>query len=337
MSLLKQYFGYRTIKTAIGAAIAIFVSQVLGIDYAANTGIIAILSVQSTKKKSRDLAIMRIFSTVLALSIGWAVFSLFGFTAIAFGLYLLLFIPLAAKLKFHDGIVPCSVLVTHLLSIESVSLGALGNEMLQMLIGSSIGFVLNLHIPSLEKKLLEEFVHIDLLMQKILLAMASCLRTQSSDIHEDLYTELEAVIQENHTRALKEHENRLIRGNYAYVTMMEVRMAQFEALLHMKRLFKRLDSQYEQTLILAEFTEEIANGFGTGSIDKVNELGKEYHLPDEDHRLEHHYMETIELYRRMFQNMPLPQTQDEFEHRATLFVFLNDIEHFIGQRSFTLE
>ena len=153
MQVKRKIFGLRIWKTAIGAAVAVLISQLLHLDYAANSGIIVILSVQSSKKKSLDLAIMRIASTLLALTIGTIVFSLFGFTAFAFGVYLLFFIPSAVKLNLNDGIIPCSVLVTHLLSIKSVSAGALLNEMLQMLIGAGIGFILNLYMPSLEKRL----------------------------------------------------------------------------------------------------------------------------------------------------------------------------------------
>lgn len=152
MRRIRKYIGMRTIKTAFGAILAVFISQLLNLDYAANSGIIVILSVQSTKKKSKDLAIMRIGSTVLALTIGALVFSFMGFTAVAFGVYLLIFIPIAVQLKFHDGIVPCSVLVSHILSIQSVALPALVNEMMQMFIGAGIGFLLNLYMPSLEKK-----------------------------------------------------------------------------------------------------------------------------------------------------------------------------------------
>lgn len=156
MKTVSRYLGQRTLKTAIGAAIAIFISFSIGLSYGVNSGIIVILSVQSTKKKSRDLAIMRIGSTVLALTIGKLVFTLVGFSSIAFGVYLLFFIPIASRLKFHDGIVPCSVLVSHLLTAKSVTFAMLGNEMMQMLIGAGIGFILNFFMPNLEKQLTED-------------------------------------------------------------------------------------------------------------------------------------------------------------------------------------
>ena len=61
---LQKIVGYRTLKTAVGAALAIFISQLLGLSYAANSGIIVILSIQNTKQKSRDMAKQRFIATL---------------------------------------------------------------------------------------------------------------------------------------------------------------------------------------------------------------------------------------------------------------------------------
>lgn len=318
MKRIKKHFGYRILKTAFGAMVAVFISQLLNLDYAANSGIIVILSVQSTKKKSIDLAIMRIGSTILALFIGWIVFSTIGFTAISFGVYLLIFIPIAVKLKFNDGIVPCSVLVTHLLSIQSVSLGALFNEMMQMLIGAGIGFLLNLYIPSLEKKLSEDIIEIDQMTKTILTSMAECLRTKATTIDEDLYKRLEHKLKEGYDRAWKESENRFVNRNTHYVQFMEARIVQFEILYHMKRFFKRLYESYEQTLMIATLTELIAEQFQGLDIPQF-------------------VYESIDTYRKSFRSMELPTTREEFENRATLYEYLNDLEHFLEVKSTIIE
>lgn len=43
--------GMRTIKTAVGACIAIWIANWLSLDYAVSAGVITILSIQNTKKK----------------------------------------------------------------------------------------------------------------------------------------------------------------------------------------------------------------------------------------------------------------------------------------------
>jgi uncharacterized membrane protein YgaE (UPF0421/DUF939 family) len=318
MNTIRKYIGPRTLKTVIGTIIAVYISQKLNLAYAANSGIIVILSVQHTKKRSLDLAVMRIGSTVLALTIGTVVFSTLGFTALAFGIYLLVFIPIAVKLKFNDGIVPCSVLVTHLLAIQSVTFAALSNEMMQMLIGAGIGFVLNIYMPSLENKLDQDAYEIDQMMKTILKNMAERLRKHDLPTDESLYDNLELKLKEGYERAWKEAENRLNKKVTFYVKFMEARIVQFEILHHMKRYFNRLYATCEQTTMVAELTEYIADQFqGIG-------MGEEI-------------FEVIESYRKSFKKMDLPTTREEFENRATLYEYINDLEHFLESKDTIVE
>lgn len=318
MQRISKYIGMRTVKTAFGAIVAVLISQFLNLDYAANSGIIVILSVQSTKKKSKDLAIMRIGSTILALTIGTLVFSFMGFTAVAFGVYLLIFIPIAVQLKFHDGIVPCSVLVTHLLSIQSVALPALVNEMMQMFIGAGIGFLLNLYMPSLEKRIEQDIVEIDEMVRKILFEMANCLRTKATTIDEMYYTQLEAKLKESYNRVKIESENQLIYKQYNHIHYMESRIIQYDILYHMRRCFKRLYASYKQTLMVADLTDMIAINFH--GLEISEELNQQ-----------------IQEYRSTFRLLPLPLTREEFENRATLYEYLNDLEHFLKAKSSLIE
>ncbi len=307
MRRLTRHFGFRTIKTAIGAMIAILISQWLQLDYAANSGIIVILSVQATKKKSKDLALMRVGSTILALAIGTIVFTLFGYSAFSFGIYLLIFIPAAVALRFHDGIVPCSVLVTHLLSIKSVAPPALLNEMLQMLIGAGIGFILNVYIPSLEKKLIEDMKDIDQLMKALLMAMADCLRTKATSVDSSFYEALDKKIKEGYTRAWTELENRTTKGTSQFVHYMELRSFQYDILYQMRHSFERLYATYDHTLMAADLTETIA-----ASLDGSD--------------TSHNILKEIQEVRDCFRQSELPKTREEFENRATLYEYINDLE-----------
>ncbi len=71
---MKYRLGMRTIKTALGATLAILVAQALGLKYALSAGIITVLSVQNTKQKSVEIAKLRLYSTVLALLLSGILF-----------------------------------------------------------------------------------------------------------------------------------------------------------------------------------------------------------------------------------------------------------------------
>lgn len=310
MDILRRLIGFRTLKTVIGAAIAVYISQLLGLNYAVNSGIIVILSVQATKKKSLDLAIMRIGSTILALTIGTVVFTIFGFTAISFGIYLLFFIPAATRLKFNDGIVPCSVLVSHLVAVQSVAFPSLMNEMMQMVIGAGIGFILNLYMPSFEKKLELDKVEIEALFKEILLNMAECLRNNGSMLDHTLFDALEKKLKESNNRAWMQAENNLLKEVSHHVKYMEARITQFEILQHMRKHFQRIGGCEEHRQIAADITVLIANRFNKSiSLEEI--------------------VDAFKAYRIRFQKMPLPETREAFEKRATLFEFINDLEHLL--------
>ena len=176
---ITKYIGMRTIKTAIGAATAIFIAQLIGLNYGVNTAIVVILSLQNTKRKSLNLAGVRIASSAIALSIAWILFRVIGFNPVAFGLYLLFFIPIVVRFRLNEGLVPSSVLVTHLLASQSIAFSALVNEFSQMVIGATIALLLNLYIPGIEGHLMDDLTSIKLLKFRILENMGKILKGES--------------------------------------------------------------------------------------------------------------------------------------------------------------
>jgi len=308
---ISRFFGWRTVKTSIGAAMSMIVSSAIGLDYSVAAGVITILSVQNTKKKSLDLAVMRIGSTLLALFIGAAAFSLLGYSAVAYGVYLMFFIPSAAALGFNDGIVPSSVLVTHLLLERSVSLSLLGNEVMLMVIGAGVGIILNIYMPNLEKQLNNDVVEIERLMKRVLSSMSVSLSTQTVPLDEEkLYRELDDKLKAGYERALKDAGNHLVKDVRYYLKYMEMRSVQFGIMKNMRKLFERLNESYEQTKLVAALTDLVADQFHESNT--AREL-----------------LEDLHGYKEIFRNMDLPKSRDEFEVRAALFQYINELEQLL--------
>lgn len=317
MEKMSKVIGYRTIKTAVGAAIAVLISQLIGLSYAANSGIIVILSVQSTKKKSRDLALQRLLATILALATGTVVFSILGFTALSFGVYLLVFIPLAVKMKFHDAIVPCSVLVSHILSVKSVAPNWLLNEFMQMVIGAGVGLVMNMHIPSVEGKLCEDITHIEEGIKKVLNDMAACLRKPLElKLEESYLIDLGAALGDGRERAVIEASNHPGGEVTYFMRYMDMRNSQYELLKHMGKYVQRVKYINEQSEMAAKLTDYVAAQVSEPNTKAAAFTG-------------------LEEYRQKFRTMELPKTREEFENRASLFEYVNDLENLINvKRSF---
>lgn len=305
---MKRFFGFRILKTAIGSSLAIIIAQFLGLKYAAAAGIITILSIQNTKKTSIKLAIQRIESTILALLISSILFLFFGYNPFIFGIYLIIFIPFTVFLKITDGIVVSSVLVTHLLAEKSISMFWIKNELLLMTVGAGIGIILNTYMPKIENEIKETQQNIEEHMRKILFHMAENLRNQSVHIEDEkLFNELERILKEGTDRAYRHLNNYIINDVKYYVQYMKMRTLQYEILKYMKSHFIKFYMTFEQTEIVAAFTEKVASNFG--EYNTAEELLKELN-------------EVI----NMFKVQELPKTREEFENRAMLFQFLNDME-----------
>jgi uncharacterized membrane protein YgaE (UPF0421/DUF939 family) len=306
-----KVIGTRTIKTGLGVTAAIMLASWLGLKYAVAAGIIAMLSIQSTKRESIRIALQRMAACLMALALAAIFFNLLGFLPAVFGAFLLAFIPLAVKLNLEQGIVVSSVLVTHLLVEKNTSFPLILNELGLMAIGVSLALLLNLYMPSIENRIKEDQKLIEASMKNILLRMAAALRSNDSSFSEDqLFGELEDRLRTTKTNAYRNLNNYLISDMSYYVEYTEMRRQQFKTLKRMKDSFRRFFLAYEQTLMVADFTEKVSGDFYEQNTceNLLRELGA---LRDE------------------FRKMELPATREEFENRAMLFQFLNDLEQFL--------
>lgn len=303
--------GYRTIKTGIGAAMAIIIAMSLGLKYSTAAGIIAILSIQNTKRQSLNLAIQRIGACILALSLSSILFEILGFNAIVFGIFLIIFIPLANKLKLNEGIVVSSVLVTHLLVEKKIDAVLIGNEITLMIIGVSIALLLNLYMPSIENQIKEDQKFIEDSIREILRHMSTALKECSVSIREEqIFNNLDTRLKIGRERAYRNSNNSLFLQNTYYAKYMDMRIQQFSALKNMRRHFDRFYISYAQSMMIADFTMQLSNSI------------HEYNTAEG-------LLINFQKLRESFTTMELPKTREEFENRAMLYQFLNDLELFL--------
>lgn len=308
MKTLRKYVGYRTLKTAVGAAIAIIIAEYIGLSYAAAAGVITILSVQSTKRKSIEIALRRLGSTTLALLVAVLVFLLMGYSAISFGVYLFIFIPIAAAFRLNDGIVPSTVLVTHLLVEESVALSWILNEYGILIVGAGIALLFNIYMPSVEKDIQETQRDVERLFKKILGSFSEDILSQSVNIEEEkVFQELDDALTSGFELAHRLSSNYLSESFQYYVRYMEMRIKQYEILKQMREVLGRVDSYYEQNRLVASLTELVAHQY--------NELNTARELIDD-----------LNGYMEIFRNQDLPKTREEFENRASLYQYVRDLQ-----------
>ncbi len=302
----------RTIKIAFATTIAILLAQAFKLDYSVSAGVIAILSVLDTKKSSVTIALQRIGSTILALGVATILFQLVGFTTLVFGLYLLIYIPLAYKLKVEVGIAPCSVLVSHLLLEQSTSISWLTNEFLLMIIGAGIAILFNLYMPSKENQLNQLRDEIEEKMKHVLIGFDSILRKGfTNEKVEILLKELYTDLKNAEKMAYTEYNNQLFSQNEDYmIQYFDMRQQQVKILAEMSTDLSNCFLPTKQNVVLAHLFHQTANQLHESN--PVVDLKKD-----------------INSLLNEFRNSDLPKTREEFENRATLFILLTDFTRFI--------
>ncbi|MDH6365189.1 uncharacterized membrane protein YgaE (UPF0421/DUF939 family) [Enterococcus sp. PF1-24] len=299
-----MHIGLRTIKTAVSATLAILLANFLQLSNPTSAGIIAVLSLTNTKRSSIETGVNRLVALALATLISSLCFTILGYRTIAFGIYLLLFITLTVKFKLSDGIVVCSVLVTHYLTQQSMDYRLIFNEFALMIIGVGFALLMNLHMPNIEKDLQDRQAKIELSFREIFSAMAVAINhsAQSQTLCQEI-TELKKFIRETEALATQFQENHWFNPNLYYVSYFSMRRTQAEILLEMSSHLQKIAVAPEQVQGMQSLLELAASTFAE---------------ENDGQELLAAIFQVYEMYRQM----SLPQTRDEFENRAELFQFL---------------
>lgn len=301
----------KTFKIALSATIAIIISNYIGLEFGVTSGIIAILSIQDTKKEAILVAGKRIIASTVAILLSFTLYTLLGNNPMIFGLFLLIFIPLTNISKTTEGMVIGAVLSTHLLISTNINISWIVNEAKLTVIGIGIAMIFNLYAASLEEDFEKNKANIEEQYRLILSDMAASLVTQAVPIYEqNVLLTVEKLIASTKLMAQKINNNNLFKSKDYYGSYIDMRMLQLDAIKRMKRHFSRVYMTYEQTTILSEFTNDVAINIHEDNdcIELINKL---------------------KLLRKNYGTMELPKNRNEFEDRALLFQFLNDLEDFL--------
>lgn len=302
--------GLRTIKTVIASVLAILIATQLHLLYATAAGIIAILSVGNTKKTSLKSGLGRVLSLGLAIILSFICFTTLGFHTWAFGVFLLVFIPLSVRFNLADAIVVNSVLITHFLVEKSFSWQMILNETLLMTIGVGLALLLNLYMPDNEKQLKEDIKAIEEDFRTIIFAMAAHLNLEKiaplDDACLDLRSKLRAALNQAHIH----QKNQWISEEDYYSDYFSMRLAQLRILRDMVNLLIEID----------------IDGLFVDELRKVLISTAENFAEENDGKL---ILWQIEAVYQNYRQKPLPQTREEFENRALLFQFLQSFRSFV--------
>ncbi|CAH2716347.1 hypothetical protein BACCIP111895_03532 [Neobacillus rhizosphaerae] len=307
---MKFSIGYRTIKTAAGTAASIFIAQQLGLDNFASAGILTILCIQVTKRRSLRTAWDRFLACVLAMPFSAIFFEGIAYHPIVIGLMLLFFIPTLVMLKAKDGVVTSSVIILHIYMAHKISWANFSNELGVITVGIGVALLINLYMPSVDYKLKDYQRKIEGNFKIIFAELVRYLRTGDSNWDGKEITESARLLDEAKMLALIDVENHFLREENIYFHYFKMREKQFEIIERVLPIVTSITNTVKQGKMVADFLEELSENIHPGNtayiyIDKLSEMKKE------------------------FEEMELPKTREEFETRAALLQLVNEMNDYL--------
>ncbi len=301
----------QVLKAAVGSGLAIIIALALGLMNAPSAGIVTLLTIQNTRRETIQLVLKRLAGFVLATLLLWFSYSVAGFDAPGFGLFVLLFVGLANLLQLTDAISMNAVLATHYLVWGEVTPALVLNEAGLLFVGMSIGILLNLAMPHTLPYIREEQAKLDGCIADLSCRIAANLRGEEKLLDFETLNE-----QMEHTRKLSLELVDNTRRQYTryLAAYLEMRRQQIHVL---ENIAKRAEDQNEvlpQSLDMAAFLERIAADFSENN-DAFTLLSE------------------WEALRTAYREQPLPETRAEFELRAGLLQILEDLHYFLSLKA----
>ncbi len=307
---MKVKIGYRTIKTAIGTPVAIAIAQFLGLTNFVSAGILTMLCIQPSRKRSVLSAWDRFAACVLASILSFGFFEILGYNTIVLGIMLAFFIPLTVLLKITQGITTSSVIIINLYSAGHIDYVFLFNQFMLILVGIGIGLIVNLYMPSMDKQLREKQKKLETNFRIILYEIAAYIRDKNQTWDGKEITETEHILEETIELVERDRENHMLRSEHTYYDYFNMRTKQFDILKRMLPLVTKLPFKDPMSEEIANFFERLSEAVHPGNtailfLKELNDLYTVFH--DED----------------------MPTSKEEFETRANLYRLLREMEDYL--------
>ncbi|SME97598.1 aromatic acid exporter family protein [Paenibacillus barengoltzii] len=304
--------GFRVIKTAIATLMAIFIADALGVPGANSAGLLAILGVDVTRKRSLASITARFFASTLGLLLAFGIFYFLGFHIWVLAIYILVAFPLIARAGFKEGIVTSSVVVFRVFSGGEISWHVLLIQVELLIIGLGSAMVVNfLYMPKTEDKLLETRREVDALFSGIFQEIAASLRDPYRLWDGKEITDAARKIDEGYALAKRAAENQMISPNEAWTAYFIMRKEQLSRIEGMLELISQVYHRIPQGEFVAVLFDRL-------SVD-VNQ--EEYTGITE---------QMLAELEEEFKKMEMPSTREEFEMRSAILQLCRELSLYLA-------
>ena len=306
--------GYRTIKTAVGAGLAIWIASLLDLEFATFAAIIVIMCIEKTKKKTLITMRDKFFASLLSLILGALFFEVLGYNPIVFSLFILLFVPILVRANIQAGFVTSMVVVLHVYAVKDANWAMFLNELYIIFIGMGIALLVNSFMPNFKRDIEIFKKEIEQKFEVILFEFSAHLRDSMRNWDGKEILEVEDLINQSKSIAIQDLENNLLRKQNKDYYYLEMREDQLELLKHMVKIvaiFSSSSPDVEQKEMFAEFLENLSRNVHSGDTTDIS-------------------LNELEELNALIREMELPKTREEFEVRANLFYLIYEMENYLN-------
>ena len=297
------------IKLIVVTILATYITYLLGITNYLTAGILAMISIQKTKRLSIIIAFNRTILVLVSLVLSSELFILIGYNLFAYSIFIVIIVISSYQFNMQEGMIPSVVVVTHLFILGEFSMIFIFETGLMYIVAIGIALLFNVFYPSESYNSLEKYRDmLDSAIKEHLVYLKSKIESQeltcnfSYEIEKRIEEILEKINQVTGDLIMKNHQDIL-----QYSIM---RNKQFDILKNICFQSGKLHSKYPQTNIVITYLDSLSNNIGmedyaTSKLEEIDVLLKEF--KDDD----------------------LPVTREEFEHRAILYYIILEIRQFL--------
>lgn len=286
------------LKMTIGFMVGMLIAMLIGLPYFYTAGVIAVLSLEPTRKSSIESGIKRVIASLVGLGIAVLLFYLIGYGVWALFLFVAIFIPLSFLAGIEKGIVVSLVLVSQIYLEKNINFAL--NALYILIIGIIVALLLNLYMPK-DKSIVNEIMAIDKIINSIIQDIAN-----KQIIN---FNEIDSLIQHTYKNIQIELENVNLPLTAARMKYLEMRSEQVSILKRINEILSSVKDIEEKEVIL-NFLKEFNNMIG------------------EDNYAEPLSIRLNEIF-NYFRNTELPRNREFFELRAQLYFVLLEIDQFL--------
>ncbi len=308
--------GYRTIKTALGAGLAIWITGLLDLEFASFAAVIVIMCIEKTKKRTLHTIKEKFIASILSLVLGIVFFELIGYNPIVFAVFILLFVPILVRVHIQNGFITSMVVLLHIYTLEEASLQIILNELYIILIGMGIAILVNSIMPSFKEDIKRNIFEIGEKFSVILYEFAVHLKDSNRKWDGKEIIEAEELINKSKSIVIQDVENHLFRSENREYHYLQMRGDQLEILKKMVPIIGIVSSSepelhVKQRSMLADLIENISENVHSGATIHIA-------------------LKKLAAYEESISETELPQTREEFEIRANLFYLNFEIKNYLN-------